>query len=319
MANFILAFRKTVDKEGGYVNDPDDPGGETYKGVARKMQPKWIGWHIIDLLKQQADFPANIDKNGDVREAVGLLYLSQFWNKILAEEIYNQDVAESIFDFAVNAGVGSAVYLAQMVVGANADGIIGSETIRKINAFNPDHFIAAYKVAKIDRYVKICEKRPTSKKYFFGWIIRALALWALMFSIQIAEAQTPLILHKTDKAEYNQYQYWCNQLVADTAEQMGKVTIVRRVIVPNDILLFSGDTLKAGTVRYSFTDPLDTVWYAFVKKDYKTNSTQPSPRFRSYYYEVSELVLIRNKIYRIPRRKPSVKDFYLNWKTNQIP
>ena len=47
MANFNQAFKKVMSAEGGYVNDPDDPGGETYKGVARKMNPRWSGWAIV--------------------------------------------------------------------------------------------------------------------------------------------------------------------------------------------------------------------------------------------------------------------------------
>lgn len=67
MAEFKPAFEQTIAHEGGYMNDPDDPGGETYKGVARKYWPKWLGWHIIDLLKRQAGFPANMDTNQELQ------------------------------------------------------------------------------------------------------------------------------------------------------------------------------------------------------------------------------------------------------------
>lgn len=174
MADFINAFRKTIENEGGYSNDPDDPGGETYKGVARKMHSKWIGWHIIDLLKQQPNFPENIAQNAEIREEVGTFYLNLFWNKMQGDDLQNQAVAESIFDFGVNAGLVTAISLAQMVVGAKADGVAGPETLRKINEFDPGYFLASFTVAKIARYINIVKKRPTSRKYFYGWIIRAL-------------------------------------------------------------------------------------------------------------------------------------------------
>jgi len=174
MAEFIIAFRSTILNEGGYVNDPDDPGGETYKGITRKMNSKWEGWITIDLLKRQAGFPGNIDRDAEIRQQVGEFYLVNFWNKIKGDEISNQAVAGSIFDFAVNAGAGTSISLAQMVVEANPDGVSGPETVNKINAFNPDHFLAAFTVAKIARYVNIVKKRPTSRKYFYGWVIRAL-------------------------------------------------------------------------------------------------------------------------------------------------
>jgi len=174
MADFKLAYDLMIAHEGGYVNDQDDPGGETYKGVARKIFSKWDGWVKIDILKRQAGFPANLDKDPELQETVSDFYEVQFWNRICGSLISEQAVANSIFDFAVNAGVGTSASLAQMVVESPADGVIGPNTIEKINAFNPDHFLAAFTVAKIARYIGIVKKRPTSRKYFFGWICRAL-------------------------------------------------------------------------------------------------------------------------------------------------
>ena len=62
MADFTQAFQLMIVHEGGYVNDPDDPGGETYKGVARKIFSKWDGWTKVDTLKRQANFPANLEQ-----------------------------------------------------------------------------------------------------------------------------------------------------------------------------------------------------------------------------------------------------------------
>jgi lysozyme family protein len=174
MANFKTAFDLMIAHEGGYVNDPDDPGGETYKGVARKIFSKWDGWQTIDMLKRQAGFPANLDKDTELQLRVQMFYEINFWDKIKGDEIINQEVANSIFDFAVNAGVESSVLLAQLVVDINPDGVIGPNSIVRINAFDIDHFLAAFTVAKIARYVNIVKKRPTSRKYFYGWVCRAL-------------------------------------------------------------------------------------------------------------------------------------------------
>jgi lysozyme family protein len=174
MADFKPAFEKTIAHEGGYVNDPDDPGGETYKGVARKIHSKWLGWHIIDLLKRQSGFPANLDTNEELQAEVENFYEIQFWNRISGSLIAKQAVANSIFDFAVNAGVGTSATLAQMVADSPADGVLGKNSAEAINRMDPDHFQAAFTVAKIARYVNIVKKRPTSRKYFYGWVIRAL-------------------------------------------------------------------------------------------------------------------------------------------------
>ncbi len=174
MADFSQAFQLMIVHEGGYVNDPDDPGGETYKGVARKIFSKWDGWTKIDLLKRQSGFPGNLDKDVELQHDVEDFFRVNFWNKIKGDDITNQKVAESIFDFGVNAGVGTSASLAQLVVETETDGVIGNESIARINAFNTEHFLAAFTVAKIARYVNIVKKRPTSRKYFYGWILRAL-------------------------------------------------------------------------------------------------------------------------------------------------
>ena len=174
MADFTQAFQLMIAHEGGYGNDPDDPGGETYKGVARKIFSKWDGWTKVDILKRQTGFPANLDKDPELQQNISDFYRVTFWDKINGDQIANQEIANSIFDFGVNAGVGTSASLAQMVVGAKSDGVIGPNSILAINNFDPEHFLASFTVAKIARYVNIVKKRPTSRKYFYGWVIRAL-------------------------------------------------------------------------------------------------------------------------------------------------
>ncbi len=129
MADFTPAYEAMLEHEGGYVFDKDDPGGETYRGVARKIHSKWDGWTIIDILRTERGFPANLDKSADLQQSVRRFYENNFWDKINGDKIENQEVAASIFDFAVNTGVGTSAGLAQMVVGATTDGVIGPERI----------------------------------------------------------------------------------------------------------------------------------------------------------------------------------------------
>ena len=60
MAQFEPAFEKTMKFEGGYANNPADRGGETYRGIARKIWPGWNGWPLVDAAKQKAGFPGNL-------------------------------------------------------------------------------------------------------------------------------------------------------------------------------------------------------------------------------------------------------------------
>lgn len=173
-ANFKTAFEATMRSEGGYVNDPQDPGGETYRGVARKFHSKWEGWIIIDALKNKGNFPRNLDQDANLQSLIEDFYQRQFWDKVRGDDIQNQDVAESIFDFAVNAGIAASVTLAQTASGSPADGLMGTNTIKAINEQDPKTFLAMFALHKIARYVHIVEKRPDSRKYFYGWVRRTL-------------------------------------------------------------------------------------------------------------------------------------------------
>jgi lysozyme family protein len=174
MATFETALEKVLRNEGGYVYDPDDPGSETYKGVTRKAFSKWDGWEIIDRLKRESAFPANLDKDATLQEMVGDFYRVNFWNTIKGDDIKNEDVAFAIFDFGVNTGVKTGVSLAQKVVDAATDGIFGRQSLEKINGYDTELFLAEFTLAKIARYIGIVKKRPTSKKYFYSWVCRAL-------------------------------------------------------------------------------------------------------------------------------------------------
>jgi lysozyme family protein len=174
MADFSTAFSVVLKHEGGYVFDPADPGGETYKGIARNINGKWDGWVQIDVQKKQPNFPLSLDSNADLQGKVKDFYLVNYWTPIKGDEINSDGIATSIFDFAVNAGVATSASLAQKVAGANADGVIGRDTIGKINAIDPERFLADFSLAKIARYVSIVKNNPSSQKYFYGWVRRTL-------------------------------------------------------------------------------------------------------------------------------------------------
>lgn len=174
MADFKQALQLVLQNEGGYSNDPNDAGGETYKGVARNMNSNWIGWTLIDLQKKQNNFPANLANNTELDAEIEQFYKINYWDKVKGNDITDQRVANTIFDFAVNAGVGTSSILAQKVAGVNEDGVMGVDSVTAINAFQPEQFLAYFTLAKIARYIKIVKNRPSNQKYFYGWIRRAL-------------------------------------------------------------------------------------------------------------------------------------------------
>ncbi len=175
MAEFKISLQKTLNQEGGYSNDPDDSGKETYKGISRESHNNWSGWTIIDRYKAKSGFPSILDKDVELQKQVELFYLYEFWLPLKADQIQNQTTAESIFDFAVNAGIKTSVQLVQSIVGTKADGIIGEKTLQKLNSLDFGYFQPAFTVAKISHYISTIQKRPTNKKFLYGWIIRTLS------------------------------------------------------------------------------------------------------------------------------------------------
>ena len=166
MAEFDPAFEQMIRDEGGYqlTNIPGDRGGQTYAGIARNPNPDWSGWALVD----RKEFGATLTPM--VRE----FYRTQFWDPIRGSEISEQAIAETIFNFAVNAGVGLAIKLAQVVAGATPDGGIGPKTIELLNRSTAKGFTASYALAKIARYAAICNKDRSQSKFLLGWINRTL-------------------------------------------------------------------------------------------------------------------------------------------------
>lgn len=168
MADFAPAFDQMILDEGGYKlhTVEGDRGGMTYAGIARNMNPDWAGWSIIDA--------GGTPPTDMVRD----FYRTGYWQPIMGDEIKSQEIACSIFNFAVNTSARKrpkvAVSLAQIVVGAAPDGSFGPKTLAAINAFDPKLFEALYALAKIARYRDIVVRDRSQIKFLIGWINRTL-------------------------------------------------------------------------------------------------------------------------------------------------
>ena len=109
MADFDKAFEKTVFNEGGYVNDKDDKGGETYMGISRKHHPNSLIWYIIDKVtakyKKVSDINRELKKDNELISLIKSIYKSDYWNPFDLNKEKSQRLANQIFDSAVNIGV----------------------------------------------------------------------------------------------------------------------------------------------------------------------------------------------------------------------
>ena len=109
MAKFETAFEKVVFHEGGYVNDKDDKGGETYMGISRKAHPNSLIWEHIDKITKRFKTPsvitAELKKNNELTDLIKKIYKSDYWNPFDLNKEKSQRLANQIFDNAVNMGV----------------------------------------------------------------------------------------------------------------------------------------------------------------------------------------------------------------------
>ena len=164
MADFLPPFERMLTNEGGMVlhTIANDRGGQTFAGIARNSWPRWEGWAVIDA--------GGVPPVGMVRN----FYRSNFWDAMRLDEVHNQDIARTIFDFGVNAGTKTAIKLAQIVVGATPDSQIGPRTLSMLNEVNADLFMALFALAKLARYEQIVTRDRTQSKFLLGWVRRVL-------------------------------------------------------------------------------------------------------------------------------------------------
>lgn len=119
MAQFDKEFDELILKEGGYVHDKDDAGGETYLGISRKNNPKWIGWEVIDEVKKKygtKNITSRLKKDIALTNSAKLLYKQNYWDVLELDDIPSQGIAHQLFDTCVNCGKTTAIRIAQQVL-----------------------------------------------------------------------------------------------------------------------------------------------------------------------------------------------------------
>lgn len=191
MADFEIAYGETEIHEGGYVNDPVDPGGETHRGVSRRFHPDWVGWEVIDRYK--ADFPGeDLKRINDDQQLVEWskdLYRRKYWAPILGDQIKDQQIANKVFDTAVNQGVATSVkYLQEGLNLLNRnqrdyadieiDGRMGTATLSATDKFlaleqgRPDYLLKILNLLQAMKYIQIMRSNPSQQKFARGWLNR---------------------------------------------------------------------------------------------------------------------------------------------------
>jgi lysozyme family protein len=161
MSTFERAMDFVLEWEGGYVNHPSDPGGETNYGISKKSYPD------VDIKNLRKDQAMNI-------------YRKYYWYEIRGDELPSA-IAIAVMDYAVNSGVKRASRALQNLVHAEVDGQIGPLTIKQVQ-IAADHLgakIVAQKVV-MQRSDFLCGliSNPDMIPFMKGWMRRTHSLMA---------------------------------------------------------------------------------------------------------------------------------------------
>ncbi|MGR3646823.1 MAG: holin-associated N-acetylmuramidase [Shimia sp.] len=180
MLDVKTVAREIVAREGGFVNDPDDPGGATKYGVtigtARSLGLDTDGDGDVDMA----------DIRGLTRADAEAVFITHYFERPGIGAL-PETVQASVFDMYVNAGA-NAVKILQRLLGhmgqvVAVDGRIGPQTAEATKAaatVSPSHLKDAYGIARRNYYLKLADARPSLRKFARsrkggkgGWIKRA--------------------------------------------------------------------------------------------------------------------------------------------------
>lgn len=183
-----------VAREGGFVNDPDDPGGATKHGVTLATMRR-IG---LDVTRDgRVDIA---DVKALTRAQAVAVFIEHYFRKPGLAEL-PAALQPSVFDMYVNAGANAVKILQRLVsrmgYSIKDDGVIGPQTldaVAKASAAAPQHIVDAYGIARRNYYYALADSRPASRKFARsttgekgGWIRRAEEFMDRKYHLSLAE------------------------------------------------------------------------------------------------------------------------------------
>lgn len=154
--NFDRALSSVLKSEGGFVNNPNDPGKMTNLGCTQVVWEEWCG-HVVTEKVMRSLTPAD----------VAPLYKRKYWDKVKADDLPS-GIDYCVFDTAINSGPGRAVKLLQGVVGVDQDGDLGPKTLGAVKAFDPKELIEDYSKRRLSFLMDL----PTWVHFGKGWTNR---------------------------------------------------------------------------------------------------------------------------------------------------
>lgn len=165
MANIDILAPFIFSWEGGFVNDKDDAGGATNRGVTISTWKK-------QGYDKDGDGDIDIDDLRLISESDAKRILkNNYWNRWKADQIEDQSLANILVDWVWGSGVYGIKHV-QALLGVKTDGIVGPKTLAALNSQNPEEFFNKVWKRRERYFYTICATRPINKKFLKGWLRR---------------------------------------------------------------------------------------------------------------------------------------------------
>lgn len=165
MNNFNKAFEEIIGREGGYVWDKDDRGGETKFGISKRVYPD------VDI------------KNLTLSEARNIYYRDFWKTPHMNLDKFPYKIALELFDTGVNIGMPTARKMLQKALNVlnrnqklfkdlKVDGWVGDKTIEAVKKVRVDRLLKTLNGLQFMHYYQIVEHTESQEKFFAGWVMR---------------------------------------------------------------------------------------------------------------------------------------------------
>ncbi len=155
---FESAVAFVLEAEGGYVDDPNDAGGETNYGISKRSYP---------------DLDIKTLTEGQAKD----IYFNDYWLRARCDDMPAY-IAMAVFDTAVNMGVTTAAKLLQRAAGVTDDGIIGPKTLGAVYRLSPESLLPEFLSQRALRYHQLADEpdEAHNQRFIRGWLRRTFAL-----------------------------------------------------------------------------------------------------------------------------------------------
>jgi len=164
--NFDTSLGLTLVYEGGWADNPKDPGGATYRGITQAVYDEYR--QTLNLPRQSVRLMSDVD--------LRVIYRIRYWQRISGDQL-QLGLDYAVFDFAVNSGVGRASRALQIMLGftgASVDGVIGPQTLQVAILHGARYGVSALTDGICNARMAFLRSLPTFAEFGTGWTRRVM-------------------------------------------------------------------------------------------------------------------------------------------------